>query len=108
MQTLYPNLCIICGTGLEKGKKQEPCVKKPRAEGLQRILHVAQQRDDDVNKTLSPYIDNILSFKIMVSYLVSCRANYSSKTNINEKQVAKVDSQNIPAPGPSRRLSRID
>ena len=44
----------------------------------------------------------------MVSYHGSYRANYSSKTNINEQQVANVDSHNIPAPGPSRRLSRID
>ncbi len=46
------------------GKRQkEPYVQKPTAEGLQRILTVAQQRDDDVHKTLAPYTDDILSFK---------------------------------------------
>lgn len=108
VQTLDPNLCVICGKRLEKGKKQEPYVKKPTAEGLQRILHVAQQRDDDVNKTLSPYRDDILSLKTKVLFHVSCRENYSSKTNINEQQVANVDIERVPAPGPSRRLSRIE
>lgn len=93
---------------LKKGRNKIHYVKNPTAEGLQRILNVAQQRDDDVHKTLSPYTDDILSFKIKVSYHRSCRANYSSKTNISEQQVANVESESIPASVSSRRLSRVD
>ncbi len=105
LQTLDPKLCIICGKNFEKGKKKDPYVQNPTVEGLQRILTLAQQRDD-VHKTLAPYTDDILSSKIKVSYHVSCRANYCSKTKISEQQqVANVESESTSAP---RRLSRAD
>ncbi len=106
LQTLDPKLCIICGKHFEKGKKKDPYVQNPTVEGLQRILTLAQQRDDDVHKTLAPYTDDILSSKIKVSYHVSCRANYCSNTKISEQQqVANVESESTSAP---RRLSRAD
>ncbi len=106
LQTLDPKLCIICGKHFEKGKKKDPYVQNPTVEGLQHILTLAQQRDDDVHKTLAPYTDDILSSKIKVSYHVSCRANYCSKTKISEQQqVANVESESTSAP---RRLSRAD
>jgi len=106
LQTLDPKLCIICGKHFEKGKKKDPYVQSPTVEGLQRILTLAQQRDDDVHKTLAPYTDDILSSKIKVSYHVSCRANYCSKTKISEQQqVENVESESTSAP---RRLSRAD
>ncbi len=106
LQTLDPKLCIICGKHFEKGKKKDPYAQNPTVEGLQRILTLAQQRDDDVHKTLAPYTDDILSSKIKVSYHVSCRANYCSKTKISEQQqVANVESESTSAP---RRLSRAD
>ncbi len=106
LQTLDPKLCIICGKHFEKGKKKEPYVQNPTVEGLQRILTLAQQRDDDVHKTLAPYTDDLLSSKIKVSYHVSCRVNYCSKTKISEQQqVANVESERTSAP---RRLSGAD
>ncbi len=63
LQTLDPKLCIICGKHFEKGKKKDPYAQNPTVEGLQRILTLAQQRDDDVHKTLAPYTDDILSPK---------------------------------------------
>ena len=66
------------------------------------------KRDDDVNKIPTSLYRRYFPLKWIISYHGSCRANFSSKTNINEQQVANVDSQNIPAPGPSRILSRID
>ncbi len=106
LQTLDPKLCIICGTHFEKGKKKETYVQNPTVEGLQRILTFAQQRDDDVHKTLAPYTDDILSSKIKVSYHVSCRVNYCSKTKISEQQqVANVESESTSAP---RKLSGAD
>ncbi len=106
LQTLDPKLCIICGKHFEKGKKKDPYVQNPTVEGLQRILTLAQQRDDDVRKTLAPYTDDILSSKIKVSYHVSCRANYCSNTKISEQQqVSNVESESTSAP---RRLSRAD
>ncbi len=99
LQTLDPKLCIICGKHFEKGKKKDPYVQNPTVEGLQRILTLAQQRDDDVHKTLAPYTDDILSSKIKVSYHVSCRANYCSNTKISEQQqVANVESESTSAP----------
>ncbi len=50
LQTLDPKLCIICGKHFEKGKKKDPYAQNPTVEGLQRILTLAQQRDDDVHK----------------------------------------------------------
>ncbi len=70
LQTLDPKLCIICGKHFEKGKKKDPYVQNPTVEGLQHILTLAQQRDDDFHKTLAPYTDDILSSKIKVSYHV--------------------------------------
>ena len=105
LQTLDPKICIICGKNLEKGKKKEPYVQKPTVEGLQRILTLAQQRDDDVHKTLAPYTDDILSSKILVSYHVSCRANYCLKTKVSEHEVSNLENESASAP---RRLRRAD
>ena len=105
LQTLDPKICIICGKNLEKGKKKEPYVQKPTVEGLQRILTLAQQRDDDVHKTLAPYTDDILSSKIIVSYHVSCRANYCLKTKVSEHEVSNLENESASAP---RRLRRAD
>lgn len=101
---LDPKLCIICGKHFEKGKKKDPYVQNPTIEGLQRILSLALQRDDDVHENLAPHADDILSGKIKVSYHVSCRANYCSiKTNKHE--VADVDSRPTCTSEP-RRLDR--
>lgn len=54
-------------------------------------------------KTLATYTDDILSSKIIVSYHVSCRANYCKKGS--EQEVPNLESESASAP---RRLSRAD
>ena len=44
-------------------------------------MKVSQERNGDVHKRISPHSDDILSFKIKVSYHQSCRARYSSTHN---------------------------
>ena len=103
LQTWDPNICIICGKHLEKSKKKEPYVQKPTVEGLQHILTLAQQRDDDVHKTLASYSDDILFFKLIVSYHVEQTTALRQK--LVSREVPNFDSESASAP---RRLSRAD
>lgn len=80
LQTLDEKVCLLCENALQ-GHKNNPYVKNPTLQGLRTILNVAQERDDEVHKRLSPHSDDILSFKVKVSYHRSCRASYSSTHN---------------------------
>ena len=77
---LDEKLCFICEKPLQ-GDKKNPYIKNPTLEGLKTILKVAQERGDEVHKRVSPHSDDILSFKLKVSYHKSCRASYSSSSN---------------------------
>lgn len=98
-KVLDPNLCIMCGKHLQKGRKN------PTVEGLQRILNLAQQRDEEVHKTLAPYTDEILLSKIKVSYHLACRANYCSKKTNSKQQITNFESVSS---FETRRQTRID
>lgn len=79
-QTLDEKVCLICGSALQ-ADKNNPHIKNPTLQGLKTIIKVAEERGDEVHKRISSYSDDILSFKVKVSYHRSCRANYSSSNN---------------------------
>ena len=79
-QTLNETLCSLCEKPLQ-GDKNNPHVRNPTLEGLKTLLKDAQERGDEVHKRLSPHSDDILSFRLKVSYHRSCRANYCSSSN---------------------------
>ncbi len=79
-QTLDEKVCLICESALQ-GDKNNPHVKNPTLQGLKTILKAAEERGDEVHKRLSPHSDDILSFKVKVSYHRSCRASYSNAHN---------------------------
>lgn len=82
VKTLDTSLCIICKKKLYSKDNSEPVVKNPTIEGLNSILKYADQKKDDVFELLSPHKEAVLSKKIQVSFHKSCRAKYTSKTNL--------------------------
>lgn len=72
--------CIICSKPLIQ--ELRPYVKNPTYEGLKKVIACAELRDDEVHKRLSLHKEDILCFKIQVSYHKLCRALYTTKINI--------------------------
>ena len=98
--------CIICSELLE-GSSRGPSVKKPTSDGLRAVLDAACQRKDEVHELLSPVRDDILSFHCRVSFHKSCRAKYTSKTNLQYVGSEPGPSCNVEATATeARRLSR--
>jgi len=99
--------CVIC-SDLLQGSNQGPAVKNPTVEGLRSVLNAAELRQDDIYQQIWPHREDILTLQFKVSYHKSCRAQYTSKTNVS-RQTEKSES---PAPSASssqpRRLTRED
>ena len=97
--------CVICSDFLQ-GSSQGPAVKNPTVEGLRSVLNAAELRQDDIYQQIWPHREDILTLQFKVSYHKSCRAQYTSKTNVS-RQTEKSES---PAPSASssqpRRLTR--
>lgn len=73
--------CIICFKPL-KTKKQD-VVKNPTFDGLSAIFKSCELRKDNVYESIWPLRKDILSLDLKVSFHKSCRANYTSKSNIS-------------------------
>ena len=99
--------CVICSDVLQ-GSNHGPAVKNPTVEGLRSVLNAAELRQDDIYQQIWPHREDILTLQFKVSYHKSCRAKYTSKTNVS-RQTEKSES---PAPSASssqpRRLTRED
>lgn len=99
--------CIICSKPLIQ--EQRPYVNNPTYEGLKKVIDCAELRDDEVHKRVSPHKEDILGFKIQVSYHKLCRASYASKTNIKGPDATRNQSEASSTPATlSGRLSRED
>ena len=72
--------CIICFKFLNP--KKDLVVKNPTPDGLNAILKACQHRKDNVYETLWPIQQDILSLKLKVGFHKSCRAKYTSKSNL--------------------------
>ena len=72
--------CIKCFKTLNH--KKEPVVKNPNSEGLNAILKTSELKKDDVYETLWPLQHDILNFTLKVAFHKSCRAKYTSKSNL--------------------------
>lgn len=80
-QKLDEKVCLMCGSALQ-AEKNNPHIKNPTLQGLKTIIKVAEEGGDEVHKRISSsYSDDILSFKVKVSYYRSFRANYPSSNN---------------------------
>ena len=87
-KTLYSNTCIVCFGLLKKQQKSKPFVNNPKYEGLKVILDAANERKDELHDYFSPHREDILTKVVFVTYHVSCRASYTSKTNIKQPDTA--------------------
>jgi hypothetical protein len=86
--------CVICSEVLE-GSNKGPAVKNPTEEGLRSVMNAAE-------------LEDILSLQFNVSYHKSCRAQYTSKTNITyQTEKSQFPAASACSPQP-RRLSRED
>ena len=83
--------CIICFKPLNP-KKQE-VVKNPTFNGLSAIFKASQIRKDDVYESIWPLQQDILSLDLKVSFHKSCRAKYTSKSNISTSNPSESDQQ---------------
>ena len=97
--------CIICFKTLNH--KKEPVVKNPTSEGLNAILKTSELKKDDVYETLWPLQHDILNFTLKVAFHKSCRAKYTSKSNLDKFHSRSGDQQPSSSTIPSR-LSRSE
>lgn len=74
--------CVLCEKSLDKESSKNPVVKNASKEGLQSLLDAAEIRKDQVYDLLWPVKDDILSLKVKVLFHKNCRANYTSKHNL--------------------------
>lgn len=72
--------CIICFKPLNT--KKEDIIKNPTFNGLNAIFKASQIRKDDVYESIWPLQQDILSLDLKVSFHKSCRAKYTSKSNL--------------------------
>jgi len=77
--------CVIC-SDLLQGSNQGPAVKNPTVEGLRSVLNAAELRQDDIYQQIWPHREDILTLQFKVSYHKSCRAQYTSKTNVSQTE----------------------
>ena len=100
-QTLDNKHCILCFKLL--GKNENNITRNPTTQGLTSILQTAKLKNDDVFHRLSFIEDDILNLKVKVAYHRSCRASYTSKSNLKTKQIV---TEPINAPSEPKRLKR--
>ena len=74
--------CVICEKSLEKDTTKNPVVKNPSKEGLKSLTDATEIRKDELYDLLWPMKDDVLSGKQKVLFHKNCRANYTSKHNL--------------------------
>ena len=77
---LDPSEYIICS---QKLTKSDSVIQSPSIRGLETIFEAAEVHVDDAHIRLSHYKEDILPFKFKVRIPKSCRAAYTSKSNLS-------------------------
>ena len=78
------SLCVICNENLGSPNDSN-FVNNPTSEGLSSLIEACKIRADDVASFILSVQDDILSKKIKISYHKTCRATYTSKSNLRYK-----------------------
>jgi len=81
---LNPNTCILCNTYLptRKGSDYKTVVRNPTIASFSALFDAAKKRKDDVHDRILSFKYDILSGKIPIAFHKSCRASYTSKSNL--------------------------
>lgn len=71
--------CLFC---LETETMQNVMVKKPTVSGFQTILKCANEKNDNISKTVLQLKNDLLAHPTRYQFHISCRKSFCSKNNI--------------------------
>lgn len=81
---LNSDTCVLCNKPLPTGKGSDykTVVRNPTIAGLNALFDAAEKRKDEVYDRMFTLKEEMFSANIQVAFHKSCRASYTSKSNL--------------------------